>query len=287
MNMNKIFSLLVIAGALSLTACETTFDLDVPKGKTIPVVDAWIHGGPGGQRIRITETTPYTGTAPANVISSANVTLTDLTAGAVYPATFSDGYYNLAVPGGINLAVVGHAYKLRVELAGQAYEAIDTIKPVPVIDSLTYEFKEAEFGNEEGYYAKMHARDLEGQNDYYWIRSYRNNTDTRLTDNFPINASFGEDIADGIKFIPPISEGITLGDKPFKKGEKVIVRIASCTKASHQWLTHVESQINNGGLFARVLENVGTNLKNTSGGDGKLLGWFGVSGVSIAEKEIH
>ncbi|UYQ94286.1 DUF4249 family protein [Chitinophaga horti] len=285
--MKKIFSQLMIAGAFLLTACETKFDLDVPAGKTIPVVDAWITSAPGVQQIRITETTAYTGTAPANVISAANVTLTDLTSGNVYPFTYSNGYYSFDPGAAVSIGILGHAYKLRVELAGQAYEAIDTVKRVPVIDSLTYEFKEAEFGNEEGYFAKLHARDLEGGNDYYWVRSYRNNKETRLTDNFPINGSFAEDVSDGIKFIPPISEGITRGDKPFLKGEKVIVRIASCTKASHEWLSHVESQIYNGGLFARVLENVGTNLKNASGGNGRVLGWFGMSGVSYAEKEIH
>ncbi|WP_295117237.1 DUF4249 domain-containing protein [uncultured Chitinophaga sp.] len=286
--MKKILSQLLLASTVMLTACETKFDLDIAQGKTIPVVDAWITSAPGVQQVRITETTAYTGTAPANVISNANVTLFDLTSGDSYPFAFANNVYSYD-PGSTNsIGVIGHVYRLRVVLNGQTFEATDTIKRVPVIDSLTVEFKEAEFGDEEGYYAKFHARDPEGaNNDYYWIRSYRNTLTTRIRDNFAINGAYNEDVSDGIKFIPPISEGITRGDKPFLKGDKVIVRIASCTKRSHEFLDHVDTQVNNGGLFAKVLENVGTNLVNVSGGDLKILGWFGTSGTSFAEIEIH
>lgn len=287
-HMKKIFGLLLLASSAALTSCETTFDLKVPAGKTIPVVDAWITSAPGAQQVRITETTPYTGTAPANVISNGTVTLYDLTTGNTYNFAFANGVYSYNPGNNIAIGVEGHVYKLRVELNGQAFEAIDTIKRVPLIDSITYEFKEADFGDEEGYYARFHARDFEGaNNDYYWIRSYRNTRDNRVTDNFAINGAYNEDVSDGIKFILPISEGINRGDKPFLLGEKVIVRLASATKRSHEFLSHVDAQLNNGGLFARVLENVGTNLVNVSGGDAKVLGWFGTSGVSFAEKEIH
>lgn len=283
-----IFSILT-AGA-GFTACEDVIDLDVPEGKTYTVVDAWITNAPGKQDIRVTQTVPYTSTQPAPVVDDAVVILSDLTDGTTYNFTFADGVYSYDPGAGNSIGQLNHAYRLRVQLGEEIFEATDTIRNVPPIDSITYEFKskeDAESG-EEGYYARFHGRDLPGQTDYYWIRSYRNSLARKEADVFAINAAFNEGITDSAVFITPISEGITKDDKPFQLNETVIVRIASCTKASHTFLTHVESQLNNGGLFASILQNVKSNLVNTNtASQARVLGWFGTSGVKYNEKVIR
>lgn len=280
----------ILFAAAAFTACEDVIDLDVPEGKTFTVVDAWLTNAPGKQDIRITQTVPYTSTQPAPEVADAVVTLFDLTDGNTYAFTYANGVYSHD-PGQTNsIGKLNHAYRLRVELGTEIFEAIDTIRNVPDIDSISYEFKTKEDAQsgEEGYYASFHGRDLAGQPDYYWIRSYRNTLDKREADVFAINGAFNEELADSAVFITPISEGITVFDKPYKLNETVIVRIASCTKASHTFLTHVETQLNNGGLFATILENVKSNLVNTNASSQqRVLGWFGASAVKYKERIIR
>lgn len=284
----NIFAILVTAAVF--TSCEDVIDLDIPKGKTYAVVDAWITNEAGKQSIRITESVPYTATGSAPVITDAVVILTDLTDNKTYPFTFADGVYSHDPGLDKSIGVLNHAYKLRIEMKTEVFEAIDTIKRVPEIDSITYEFKTAEnsASNEEGYYARFHGRDLAGATDYYWVRSYRNTRDKRVGDGFAVDGSYQENVSDSAVFIVPISEVITDWDKPFLLNETVIVRLASLTKSSHTFLTHVESQLNNGGLFAKILENVKSNIKNTNASsDTKVLGWFGTSAVKYKEKVIR
>lgn len=284
----NIFAILVTAAAF--TSCEDVIDLDIPKGKTFAVVDAWITNEAGKQNIRITESVPYTSTGEAPVVSDAVVVLTDLTDNKTYPFTFANGMYSHDPGLDKSIGVLNHAYKLRIELKNEVFEAIDTIKRVPEIDSITYEFKKEEDAQsgEEGYYARFHGRDLAGASDYYWVRSYRNTKANRVADAFAVDGSYQEYVSDSAVFIVPISEGITRESKPYLLNETVIVRLASLTKSSHTFLTHVESQLNNGGLFAKILENVKSNLKNTNASSQtKVLGWFGTSAVKFKEKVIR
>lgn len=286
--MQKIINTLaIIFAAAAFTACEDVIDVEVPEGKTFTVVDAWITNTPGRQDIRITQSMPYTNQAPAPIVSDAVVTLTDMTSGQVYPFAFSNGKYSYDPGAGISVGIVNHIYKLRVELKESTFEAIDTLKRVVPIDSITYEFKTKEdaASSEEGFYARWHGRDIAGATDFYWVRSYRNSTDNRVADAFPIDGSFEANVADGSVFIYPLSEAITREDKPFQENEKVIVRLSSVSKPSHTFLRMVDEQLSNGGLFAKILENVPTNLKNVNtSSNAKVLGWFGTSAVQFKER---
>lgn len=290
--MKKIrFSILILAIAAGFTACEDTIDLEVPGGKSYPVLDAWLTTETGPQKIRFTNSVvSYTNNTPATVISDATITVEDITAGITYPFTYSNGAYQHDPGGDKSIGVLGHVYKLTLEYNGERFEAFDSIKRVPQIDSISYEFKTEEdaMSGEEGYYAKLHAADLAGANDYYWIRAYRNDRAHRNTDQYAINGAFNDDVADGWNFIDPIKEGITDDEKPYLQGEKVIVRISSLSKPSYYFIQQVIDQRESFGLFARVLENVKPNLVNkTAGGKIKILGWFGTSAVTFAERTIH
>ncbi len=288
---NIRFAILITLAAAGFTACEDTIDLQVPNGKTYPVLDAWITTEGGPQSIRLTQSvTSYTNNTPAPVLSDATITLQDLTDAKTYNFAFSNGAYTYDPGGDLSIGKVGHVYKLTVLYKGETFEATDTIKRVPEIDSITYEFKKADesTSGEEGYYAYMNAKDLAGGNDYYWIRSYRNDRQHRNTDVYAINGAYNDDVADGWVFIQPIKEGITDDDKPYQKGEKVIARIASLSHPSYYFIQQVIDQLNSGGLFAKVLENVKPNIVNvTNGGQQKMLGWFGASAVSFKEKDIQ
>lgn len=281
--------LLVIAAAF--TACEDVVDLDIQKGTSYPVLDAWITTEPGVQKIRFTKSLPYTDQTPAPVIGDAVITLLDETANKSYLFTFKDGYYNYDPGDNETVGVIGHAYRLRVEYNTEVFEAVDTIKRITPIDSISYEYqtKEENFVSEDGYVAKFHAKDIEGGVDYYWMRSYRNDLQHKVGDAFSVDGYFDQSVKDGASFILPIQEAVTDFDKPFQKGEKVIVKLRSLTYQSHFFLTQVEEQLYSGGLFAKVLENVKCNAINVTPGGGKsrILGFFGTSAVSSKERIIE
>ncbi|WP_298739091.1 DUF4249 family protein [uncultured Chitinophaga sp.] len=290
--MKKIRSIILLGlAAAAFSACEDTIDLEVPNGKSYPVLDAWLTTENGPQTIRFTNSVvSYTNNTPATVIADATITVEDLTAGITYPFTFSNGAYRNDPGGDKSIGVLGHVYRLTLTYNGETFVATDSIKRVPQIDSISYKYKSEEdaLSGEGGYYADLHATDFAGGNDYYWIRSYRNDRSTRNTDQYAINGAFNEDVADGWNFIDPIQEGITDDDRPYQLGEKVIVRIASLSKPSYYFIQQVIDQRENFGLFARVLENVRPNLTNTTpNGKTKILGWFGTSAVSFAERTIH
>lgn len=283
-----IILLTIVAG---FTACEDTIDLNVAKGTSYPVLDAWITSEPGVQVIRMTNSVPYTDQTPSPVIKDAIITLIDETANQTYAFNFNDSAYTFNPGDNVSIGVVGHAYRLRVVYKGETFEATDTIKRITPIDSITYKYKTKSENavDEDGYFAKFHAKDIEGAVDYYWIRSYRNNTWHRVADTYSVDGYFDQSVQDGASFILPIQEGITDEDHPFQKGEKVIVKIRSLTYQSHFFLTQVDQQINAGGLFAKVLENVRCNATNVTEGGGtqKLLGWFGTSAVNSLEKTVE
>ncbi|MBV8252464.1 MAG: DUF4249 domain-containing protein [Chitinophaga sp.] len=286
--MKKILFYIVIVCLGALTACTDTINLNVPKGQSFPVLDAWVTTEPGIQKIRITMSVPYTDQAPAPIVSDAKIILNDLTTGDSYPFLFKDNLYQYDATNKA-IGVVGHVYKLHVELQGEILEGIDTIKRVPPIDSMTYEYKakgESTSGK-EGYYCRFYAIDIKGATDYYWIRSYRNDSLHRVRDEFSIDGSYSEGVSDGAQFILPIAQSITDGQHPWLLNDKVIMRLSSCSKPSFDFLKQVDQQVNAGGLFAKVLENVKSNMQNTTtNGKVKLLGWFGTSAVSRAEITI-
>ncbi|WP_161596796.1 DUF4249 domain-containing protein [Chitinophaga vietnamensis] len=284
--MRKILLFISFAALAFLTACEDSINLDVPKGQSFPVMDAWITNETGLQKIRFTMSVPYTDQAPAPIINDATITLYDLTSGANYPFTFKNDMYTYDA-GNKPIGIIGHAYKLHVAYKGEIFEALDTLRRVPPIDSITFEYKTKDeaLSGKEGYYAKFHAKDLSGATDYYWIRSYRNDTTKKVSDVFSIDGTYDEGLSDGASFILPIAQGITDNDHPFLLNETVIVKIFSITHGNYDFLTQVNDQVHAGGLFAKVLENVRSNVLNTTpNGKIKILGRFGTSAVSRAEK---
>jgi hypothetical protein len=278
----------IIAG---FTACEDTIDLKIAKGTSYPVLDAWITDEPGVQIIRMTNSVPYTEQTPSPIIKDAIITLIDETANQTYAFNFTDTAYTFNPGDNVSIGVVGHAYRLRVVYKGETFEATDTIKRITPIDSITYKYKTKDENavEEDGYFAKFHAKDIQGGVDYYWIRSYRNNIWHRVEDDFSVDGYFDQSVQDGASFILPIQEGITDEEHPYLLNDKIIVKIRSLTYQSHFFLTQVDQQIDAGGLFAKVLENVRCNATNVTEGGGtqKILGWFGTSAVSVKEKIVQ
>lgn len=265
-------------------SCERVIDLKLPTGDALPYVDAWITDQPGVQTIKLLKATAYMTTQGPEPIPDAQITVTDITAGKTYPFTYSNGGYNYDT-GNDPIGIAGHSYMLRIVYKGETFEATDELKQVTDIDSITCEFKKAQNGEKEGFYAKLYAHDLAGTTDYYWIRTYRNGRlDFYVGEMLSIDGGLEEDgITDGFAFISPLRDGITSGEKPYVKGDQVKVVLRSIFRNGHYFLSQAVKQLSNQGMFAEVLQNVPANVQNLqTGSKTKIYGWFG----TVAETEM-
>ncbi|HSC37476.1 MAG TPA: DUF4249 domain-containing protein [Chitinophagaceae bacterium] len=280
--------ILMLAPLVFAGACTKVINLDLPAGKPLPYIDAWITDQPGVQTIRFLNAANFLDSAAPAPISGAQVTLTDLTAAKTYTFNYSNGAYTYNA-GATAIGIVNHAYKLGIVYNGQPFEAIDTLKRVAPIDSITVEFKSKSSGHTEGYYAKLYATDLPGGTDYYWIRTYKNGAlNYYIHDMFSIDGAFREDLSDGFQFITPFRDGITDESHPYVKGDSLTIVLRSLTKGGHDFWERAANQLENGGLFARILENVPNNMKNLQAGSSTAIyGWFGMVAETRKSKVIQ
>lgn len=285
-----ILYIIVIISAGAFTSCEKAIDLDVPVGDPVPYIDAWITDKPGPQQIKFQKAVGYLDNSTPPVISDATIKVTDLTINQTYDFTYSNGAYTHNPGAGVAIGVVGHEYKLSIDWQGETFEATDKLNRVPPIDSITVEFKEEKGGEKEGYYAKFFAVDLIGAIDYYWIRTYRNGVINQNVDEmWSIDGAYYEDgDADGFNFIIPIREGITSGEKPYLKDDEVKVVLRGISKNAHGFIRLMAEQLTNGGMFAKVLANVPTNVSSKKpGSTNKILGWFGTVSETEQSRKIE
>jgi len=278
----------VLLGA-SFASCTKVINLDLPKGDDLPYVDAWITDQPGVQTIKFLRAVDYMNKNAPEVVSNAQITLTDVTAGKLYPFTFSNGAYNYDA-GSKAIGVIGHTYKLNITWNGEQFESTDELKRNTKIDSLTAEFKKVDGEDKEGYYVKMYVHDAIGAVDYYWIRTYRNGSlNYHVGEMLSADGSFDDDgLTDGYAFIPPFRDGVTSGEKPYEKGDVVKVLIRGVSKGSYEFLQQVQEQLTNDGLFGKVMHNVPANVNNLStSSKTKIYGWFGTVSEISATKNVE
>jgi hypothetical protein len=270
----------------TLSSCEKVVDINLPDGEKLPYLDAWITDKPGKQTIKFLRAVNYLENKEPEAVSNALVVLTDLTANKTYNFTFKNGAYEYDA-GAAAIGVINHKYQLKINWDGQEFEATDMLTRVTKIDSISVEYrdeKQTEGDEKVGYYAELHARDLIGGTDYTWIRTYKNGKlNNNVSEMVAIDASFYENASDGYIFIEPFREGITSGEKPYAKGDVVKVMLRSVSKPTYDFLDQLFDQLYSGGLFAKVLQNVPSNIFNKQAGSTKkIYGWFG----TVAETEM-
>lgn len=284
----KNFKLYIVAliALYTFSSCEKVVDLKLPDGQDLPYLDAWITNQPGKQTIKFLRAVNYLDSKAPEPVTGAQIVLTDVTGNKTYNFTYQNGAY-VYDAGAAAIGVVGHTYKLSINWDGQQFEATDVLNRVTTIDSIAVEYRgkdDIESDEKEGYYAEMHARDLAGGTDYTWIRTYRNGSlNYYVTEMVAIDASFYENVSDGYTFIEPFREGITNGEHPYLKGDVVTVKLRSLSKPSYDFMDQLIDQLYSGGLFAKVLQNVPSNIFNQqSNSTKKIYGWFG----TVAESEL-
>jgi hypothetical protein len=303
---NKLFLALVVAlSFLSLvfSSCEQTIHPALQSANPVLVVDAWINNKNETQVVLLTETQPYFDDADLAGVSGAVVTVEDVTAGIQY--TFNEnpnkkGSYEWKPSDG-PFGMVGHSYKLTLQVGGETFEASSRMGRVPPIDSIVFEVDDRPGSNKKTKYrGEFYATDPVGVGDTYWIRAYKN--DTLLNKPSELNVAYdagfsagGE--ADGEIFIVPIRLGInpdysndSSNPSEYLPGDSVYVEINSITLAAFNYLNEVSTQTDRPGgfaeLFATPLANVSTNVSNINPKGSTVVGFFNVAAVSGRGKKF-
>jgi len=222
-------------------------------------------------------------------LNGAVVKIKDLTSGLEYNFTDNnDGNYVYDLATTDTMGRVGHNYELTVIHQGVTFSSITKMNRTARVDSIISEFKEGGglTNAKPSYKMSFLGFDIPGDTiDYYWIKSYRNGVFFNKGGEINICAdgAYGNG-ADGFPFIPPIAEGITPFGEIFNKYDLCRVEIHSINLETFNFLTQVQTQTTNSGLFATSPENVKTNIKNTTNEKVKVVGWFCMSSVGYKER---
>ena len=283
--------------SLTLTSCENVIQLEGIKSESLLVVEAMITNQSGEQVVKLSKSQNYfDNTTPTNVLN-ANVQVQD-NLGTIY--TFKDvknngNYVWTPANSTQSMGVVGRKYTLKVIAEGETYQATTELKRVPKIDSVLYQFGEADQNQQvktdiaEGYEPQFYAQDLRGVGDCYLIKSYKNGKILGNLTNFSLSydASFNKgDGADGFQFIAPIRRSIAY--ELFKENDLLKVELFSITEDHYNFWLKAQAQIRNGGLFATPPAYITTNVFNINKTSSKkAAGWFATVGLSRFETKIE
>jgi Domain of unknown function (DUF4249) len=281
---------------LSLTSCEDVITLDANKGESQLVVDGWITNQPVNQQIRLTESSSYFDNSPAKPVLNATVTIVD-DRGKVF--MFKDlknnGYYTWKPATGTDtLGRVGGKYLLNIKTGTEEYRSLSQINRVPKIDSISYYFDKSSPRNgpdspKEGYLVEFFARDIKGEGDCYWVKSFKGQKEfNKPNEIIPVyDGAFSPGAAtDGLQFIRPIRQSI-LGRNLALAGDTVRVDLLSISLEGFFFLQQVQQASQNGGLFAVPQSNIISNLQNVNPNGRKPLGFFGTSAVSTLQTIVE
>lgn len=244
-----LFSL--VSFAFFFVGCEEKIDLDLDEIPPAIVIEGRITNGNILNYVRITMSSPYLSQQPNQPVLGAFVTITE---DDTYTDTLTEspdfpGYYYAPI---LSAGKLGSTYKLRVVYAGEVYEAVDMIRPVTNLDSLTYAFVDKLGDEDDGYYVTLHAQEPLGVgNNYQWM--YMSNGEQKGYLEWIAN----DEWVDGnyITFELDV-------DGPQVLGDTVVVEMASISAPYYTFVNQLLNQESFGNLFDTPPANVKGNISN-------------------------
>ena len=201
----------LLAIMVLFSSCETEVDPSLGETLNILVIDAWLTNNDATQHINITRSQSYFDTSAPTKVSGAIVTITDLDDNTTYTFVEEGERYTWVSPDGSDFGTIGHSYELTVELDGNTYIASTSLNDVPPIDSIRFRLEDNNF-IDEAIFGEFFATDLEGLNDTYWIKAWKNGRFLGKPEeiNIAYDAAFSVSVEnDGKQFIQPIRDLIS------------------------------------------------------------------------------
>lgn len=299
-NSRKIFAAICLGLLVGIGSCTDTIEIVPDPADALLVVDAWLDDQEDDQTIRLTRSQTYFDATKNPAVEGAVVEVLDDKGNIFSFADVGGGDYVWSQQDSlVTLGRPGTRYSLTIDIGDKTYTSTSTMQPVPPIDEIRQEFRDDEIGREDGIWIEFIARDLPGDGNTYWIKSFKNDSFLNKPEeiNLAYDASFdaGSSI-DGFIFIPPIREAINpipdpggdtdLDPAPWAPGDRARVEIHSVNHSAFNFVEVMRDQILNGnnGIFATPLANTRGNVTSSSGET--VLGVFNVASVSSLETEI-
>lgn len=270
-------------------SCEDVVQVKLDEGAELYVVDAFIESKYDLQAIFIHKSSSYFNTQKPEPVVNAQVKLYDLSSGNVFDFFYErEDRYELYINLPHKLVYVpGHQYKLEIVLDGITYYALSTMPRAAKVDSIsaTRYTKDQFTGRPRPpyYLCTLWAKDKADNNpDYYWIKTSSDSGAFTLcidgTQGIVTNAD-----RDSLYFAPPFN---AIGYRIYPPGSFCYVQVDAITRDTYNFLIQAQSQVNNGGLFAKTPENVKTNFITPSGAKTKMIGWFSMANVTDGDKTL-
>ncbi len=207
--MNRYKYLFLSLVAVSLIACDDVVDIDLNSSEPVLVVDAWLNNESQAQEIKLTLTRPYFDNSAAPVIDNATVTVLNKNKGVSLNFQFSNFTQSyLWTPGlGETIGDIGDNFELEIIHQGVTYTSSTELFPAPAVDSITFEYYKKDIFTEQDYYfGEFWARDLKGEGNSYWIKTWKNDVYLNKPSeiNLAYDAAFTGASFDSAIFIQPI-----------------------------------------------------------------------------------
>ena len=291
------FFILLSGLATFLAGCEDVIQVDVVNKSPKIVVDAFVNNTLDTQTIKLTRSIGYfdsTGSEPA--ITQAQVAVVDQSTSFpklfVFNHTANGKYQFLPNPVTGDTFSIGHDYALLVVIGSDTLVSFSTLNPTTTIDSLQLVDVEGNGPpiNTTGKYVELMAKDRKGPGDFYWIKTFRNDSFLNNISQLNISADMGNTSRgqDGDLFIYPVRyNGVNDFSRSFKTGETVRIEIHSINAIAFAWFNLVVSENQNGGLFATPPANIFTNVVSFNPNKKTAIGgFFCMSAVTAASVTI-
>ncbi|MEN8249538.1 MAG: DUF4249 domain-containing protein [Bacteroidota bacterium] len=270
MKRTGIYILLLFS--LTFLACEEVIELDINQSPPQLVIDGILTDEDTTHYVRITKSSEFGSNEAINVTDGLVEVSDEL--GNVFNYTHNpsgvdslQGYYFSDQPFAAREYGV---YELDVTVEGNNYFALDTLRPISDIDSLTVEIDPMAdfFPDNDGmiYQVKLYADEPLETVDFYYFRFYRDSVIEARDQVYVFDDRILNGSLDGLP--SPIN---------FREGEMASVEIYSLTRQQFVYFMDLSNLLNNdGGMFSPPPANPRTNIQ------GGALGLFQVSGIRRA-----
>lgn len=170
--MKQLFPIAVFA-VLLFSSCQKVIDVNLNDAAPQYVVEANLFEGTNAFNVHVAKTTDYFGTSPQQQVNDAIITLSDEAGNSVTIPFTGNGNYTIPA----FTAVKGSIYKLEVQAGGNTFTASSKVVGAVPIDSVSFEYKEAEGAFlDAGYDVVCYLSDPAGDKNNYRLILTQNDT---------------------------------------------------------------------------------------------------------------